>query len=91
MPTKRRRRVRELIDRDVPAWVTAYVKDGVEPEQDSDAGGQYFGWLFCQERVNGLPDDADSPEGIALWPRAAERRNSSGRRRRERGDTCACS
>ena len=81
MPTNRRRRVRELIDRDVPTWVVRLLNENVAPREGEDGCDQWFGWMFCDERVPGLPQ-SDTPEGNAIWLRASDAMKSRATERR---------
>jgi hypothetical protein len=80
MPTNRRRRVRGLIDRDVPAWAVRLVNDGIAPREGEDGSDEWFGWLYCGDAVPGLPM-ADSPEGQRLWFDARKPAETLGRAR----------
>jgi hypothetical protein len=71
MPTNRRRRVRGLIDRNVPEWAVRLVNEGVAPQAGEDGCGEWFGWLYCNDAVPGLPP-SDSPEGEQLWADALD-------------------
>jgi hypothetical protein len=89
MPTNRRRRVRGLIDRDVPAWAERLVNEGIAPLEGEDGSDEWFGWLFCSDEVPGLPS-SDSPEGQRLWSDAlkpAARHPARQHRARREGPT----
>jgi len=62
MPTNRRRRVREMVDRTVPAWAQRLLETGEEPARDSPEYDAFFGYAFCNEAVPGLP-----PADELLW------------------------
>jgi hypothetical protein len=62
MPTNRRRRVRGLVDRNVPEWAVRLLETGEQPAGDTDAGSECFGWMFLDEPVPGLP-----PSDELLW------------------------
>jgi hypothetical protein len=74
MPTNRRRSVRGLVDHSVPAWAVRLINEGVLPGEGEDGSDGFFGWLFCQEIVPGLPS-SDSPEGQRLWSDALKQLN----------------
>lgn len=66
MPTKRRKIPPLRINQPVPAWA-ARLLDGELPERDSEDWQEFVGWKFFGDQVPGLPDDAWSDEGAALW------------------------
>ena len=68
MPTNRTRRRRPRLETKPPGWALRLLK-GECPERDSEDGHTYFGWLYFDDPVPGLPP-ADSAEGRALWYRA---------------------
>jgi hypothetical protein len=76
--TKRRKIGPRRFGREVPEWVQRLLEHGVEPEKGTDASIAYFGWLFCDETVPGLPP-AESPEGGRIQHRARGRPPASGR------------
>ena len=65
MPTNRPRRRRPRIDNQIPPWAERLLA-GEPPERDSEEGHSYFGWLYFDDPVPGLPPP-DSDEGRALW------------------------
>jgi hypothetical protein len=95
MTTKRRKIGPRLINQQTPAWVVRLLNENVAPRAGEPGADEWFGWMFCDERVPGLPQ-SDTPEGNAIWLRASDRlwdatwaratepRNNSGRRRSDR-------
>ena len=64
MGTKRLRLAPRRINQPVPQWAQRLLV-GERPPQDTDAGGEFFGWMFLGDDVPGLPP-ADTDEGAAL-------------------------
>jgi hypothetical protein len=72
MATKRRRKLPRLINQPMPAWAARLVDEAIAPgPDDEEARDAFFGWMFCDERVPGLPQ-SDTPEGNAIWLRASD-------------------
>jgi hypothetical protein len=69
MPTNRQRRLRVRHDIRMPGWARCLIETGEAPDQGSEDSSAFFGWLFLEEPVPGLPE-ADSAAGKQLLSRA---------------------
>jgi hypothetical protein len=76
MATKRKRLPRYRIGRDMPEWAVRLVELREEPPMNSQDDIAYFGWLFCDEPVVGLPP-SESDEGWAIRHRVKSKRRSA--------------
>ena len=74
--TKRRRIGPRRIGGSMPEWARRLVELREEPPRDSQDDIAYFGWLFCDEAVVGLPP-SESDEGWMIRHRVKRKRSAA--------------
>lgn len=71
MPTNRKRKTRQRVDRTMPKWAKN-LQAGILPVRDSDEWGELIGWRYFGDAVPGLPNDWREKERLSRGQHADE-------------------